>query len=257
MISWLSLAAACLVAATSALSATSNGLSDAGVEGRELARQICDLKPADNYTNTGVLRIFARGRSPERVSVRFETWATSTNWQTAHFAFGNRTNKSDLPPYPAAVLIIHRDNQPNEYRVWPISRPATETNEFAVLTGEETMIPFAGSDFWLADLGLDFFHWPAQKVLKHEIKRSQACKVLESTNPHSSASGYSRVVSWIDNDTLGIVLAEAYDAKGKLLKEFKPKDFKKVDGQYQGGRLEIRNLRNDSRSRLEFNLEKK
>ena len=51
------------------------------------------------------------------------------------------------------------------------------------------MDPFAGSDFWLCDLGLEFFHWPQQKVLKKEFHRQCACTVLESTNPNPSADG--------------------------------------------------------------------
>ena len=50
---------------------------------------------------------------------------------------------------------------------------------------------------------------------------------MESTNPNPGANGYSRVVSWIDEDSLGIVMADAYDAQGKKLKEFYPKRMSK------------------------------
>ena len=119
------------------------------------------------------------------------------------------------------------------------------------------MIPFANSDFWIADLGLEFFHWPEQKILKKEFARGRGCMVLESTNPNPSANGYSRVVSWIDEETLGIVQAKAYGAQGKLLKEFYPKDFKKVNGQWQLQSMEIDNAQTGSRTRLEFDLNKK
>jgi hypothetical protein len=105
-------------------------------------------------------------------------------------------------------------------------------------------------------LGLEFFHWPGQKVLKPEIHRSRGCTVLESTNPNPSAGGYSRVDSWIDNETLGIVEAYAYDANGRKLKDFYPKDFKKVGGQWQVQTLVIENLQTGARSRLEFDLKK-
>ena len=118
------------------------------------------------------------------------------------------------------------------------------------------MTPFAGSDFWMADLGLEFFHWPEQKILKHEMRRGRACKVLESTNPSSTTNGYSRVVSWIDNESGGIVQAEAYDFKNKLLKEFAPKSFKKVNGHWELQEMEIRNVQTGSRTRLEVDLEK-
>ena len=118
------------------------------------------------------------------------------------------------------------------------------------------MFPWAGSDFSLGDLGLEFFHWPTQKVLKKEIHRSCACTVLESTNPNLSTNGYSRVVSWIDTESLGIVEAYAYDANGKKLKNFYPKDIKKVNGQWQVQTLVMENLQTGSKSRLEFDLKK-
>jgi hypothetical protein len=113
---------------------------------------------------------------------------------------------------------------------------------------------FGGTDFLVMDLGLEFFHWPEQKLLKKEFSRNRACMVLESTNPNPSTNGYSRVVSWIDEETLGIVHAEAYDANGKLLKVFDPKTFKKVNGQWELQEIEIRNVQTGSRSRIEFDL---
>ena len=128
--------------------------------------------------------------------------------------------------------------------------------EMKSLNGSETMIPFANSDFWIGDLGLEFFHWPEQKILKRENSRGRVCKVLESTSPDPSTNGYSRVDSWIDEETLGIVQAYAYDAQGKKLKEFYPKDFKKVDGQWRVGMMEMINVQTKSRSQIEFDLKK-
>ena len=94
------------------------------------------------------------------------------------------------------------------------------------------------------------------------MRRGRACKVLESTNPDLSSTnpfppiGYSRVVSWIDNESGGIVQAEAYDLNNKLLKEFAPKSFKKVNGQWELQEMEIRNVQAGSRTRLEFDLKK-
>ena len=50
--------------------------------------------------------------------------------------------------------------------------------------------------------------------------------------------------------------AEAYDAKGKLLKEFDVKSLKKVNGQWQVEEMEICNVQTGSRTRLEFDLKK-
>ena len=117
------------------------------------------------------------------------------------------------------------------------------------------MIPFAGSDFWIADLGLEFFHWPDQRMLYSEMRRSRSCRVLESINPKPAPGVYSRVVSWIDNESGGIVHADAYDSNGKVSKQFDPKDFKKVNGEWQLEGMEIYDRVADSRTRIEFNLD--
>jgi len=130
------------------------------------------------------------------------------------------------------------------------------------------MDTFNNSDFFIADLGLEFFHWPAQKILPKttNLKRGRDYTLLESTNPNPSTNGYtrgvpdyytySRVQSWIDKETGGILEAEAYDAQGKLLKVFEPKSFKKVNGQWELQEMEIRNVQTGSRTRLEFDLTK-
>ena len=117
------------------------------------------------------------------------------------------------------------------------------------------MIPFAGSDFWVADLGLEFLHWPHQRLLKKEMRHSKSCDVLESVNPAPVPGGYARVVSWIIIESPhGIVHADAYDAGGELLKRFDPTALEKVQGEYQLEEMEIRNRKTDTRTWIKFNL---
>ena len=80
--------------------------------------------------------------------------------------------------------------------------------------------------------------------------------ILESTNPDPGTNGYSRVMSWIDTDSLGIVEAYAYDRNGKQLKDFYPDKVKKVDGQWQVETLVMENVQTGSKSRIEFDLKK-
>ncbi len=161
------------------------------------------------------------------------------------------------------LRVLHQNGQPNSYCFLKlhstslIQRLAPPTDAVPTLNENQIMSPFADSDFWIADLGLEFFHWPDQKVLRHEDKRTRACAVLESTNSNPSSGGYSRVDSWIDNETLGIVHAEAYDANGKLLKVFDPKSFKKVNGQWELQDMEIRNAQTKSRTSIKFDLKSK
>lgn len=235
MIGRLASAALGLLIFTGTVVAGTNNLSDAEVQGNQLAQQILEQRPTGNFTNTGILQIRHGDGVRTGMAVQFRTIVTATNWLVIY----ETTNEVSR----VKLMVIHSDNRPNRYQF-------RESD----LTKNEIMAPFAGSDFWIADLGLEFFHWPEQKLLKHEMRRGRACQVLESTNPNPSPNGYLRVVSWIDNETLGIVQAEAYDAKGELLKEFYPKSFKKVNGQWELQAMEIRNDQTGSRTRLEFDL---
>jgi hypothetical protein len=249
-------ASICLLSfAVGARAETTNDLSDAEIQGRKLAQQLCDTRPTEDFTNNGVFQVRdARGKSTN-TPITFEAHMTAEVWITTYMV------SSDSPSGVPHLGILHRSGKPNLYvnsvdqfdQNHKLSMPKTMirmTNENAI------MIPFANSDFWIADLGLEFFHWPEQKILKKEVKRSRGCSVLESTNLNPSTNGYSRVVSWIDNDGGGIVQAFAYDAQGKKLKEFYPKNIEKVNGQYQVQEMEMDNVQTGSRTRIEFDLNK-
>jgi hypothetical protein len=153
------------------------------------------------------------------------------------------------------LIVTHHGLSPNGYALATL-----QTNGMMALTDLPAPAlatrPFANSDFWVVDLGLEFLHWPAQKLLKKELKKGQSCAVLESQNPEPATNTYSRVVSWIDIDTGGIVLAEAFDARGKLLKEFELKEAEKVNGQWKVSELQMRNVQTGSRTTLKFNFGK-
>jgi len=259
---------------------TANGSVEALIQGRHLAQQILEQWPTENFTNTGVLIIDDGHGRRSKVPIRFHVTFTPTNWSSIYEAyFTNRTE---------SLAVVHSEGDPfrelvdgpDVHPVSPEGIPNNNTGPIfpdlvvyhiipydtydhaGVLASNSEAVrvqfaSFAGSDFSVDDLRLEFFHWLKQKILKpYEMRRGRSCKVLESVNPNPVPNGYSRVVSWIDNETLGIVQAEAYDAKGKLLKEFYPKDFKKVNGRWEVGEMEMINDQTGSRSWIKFDLNK-
>ena len=163
---------------------------DPAQAGRELVAQLLAQRPAQNYTNHGVLRIKGVGGYRAEAELGVAISVTATNWSTT-YTIGTGASET--------LTIAHTDGAPNRYYYQaPRASPAE-------VSGDATMSPVAGSDFWIADLGLEFLHWPKQTLLKKEVKRSRGCSVLESVNPHPSAGGYARVVSWLDSESGGVV----------------------------------------------------
>jgi hypothetical protein len=248
------LALAILLIAFGAAAQTTNGLSDAQIQGKQLAQEILQVRPATNFTETGALTIRTHEGTTTNIPITFTTdIGTKYGYWIVYYSIAP-TNKLY---FDTSLMLRHDNDQADTQYFFCENEIRGKQNPYKQLGKDQIMAPFADSDFWIADLGLEFFHWPDQKVLRHEDKRTRACAVLESTNPNPTPGAYSRVDSWIDNETLGIVHAEAYDADGKLLKVFDPKSFKKVNGQWELQDMEIRNVQFKSRTSIKFDLNSK
>lgn len=225
----------------SSATAQTNTISPAEKEGQALAKKITDMMPTQNYSNSAVLKIKAKGGDWVSVNVTSRVVVGRGYWK-------NIFTSDAFKPAIETFTVAHTPGQPNSFTHESQSGSAVKA------LPSSRSASFANSDFWLGDLALDFLQWPQQRVLKKEFHRNCACTVLESTAPTADKNGYSRVVSWIDGETLGVVEAYGYDAAGKLLKEFTPKSFKKVNGRWELKEIEISNVQTGSRTRLEFEL---
>lgn len=213
-------------------------------EGQALARELCALGPEKDSAMTATLHLQRNRKTEIAVPIEIKLMKGEAGWKSIYQTRG--TNAAE-----AVTLTIHQSpTGPNSYQL------LSGTNREPQSIAQNTVgTPFAGSDFWAGDLGLEFYRWPAQRITTNDIKSGQACYVLESRNAASVPGTYSKVISWIDQDTLGIVRAEAYDQQGKLLKLFVPTKVKKVNGRYQIKEVEMRNRQTGLESRLVFDLE--
>lgn len=216
--------------------------------GQALAADLCALSPEEPVAMTGKVSIRQRGQATREIPFLFKVIPGQPRWTSLYQTLAGDTNS------PPRQLLIHRSpNAANQYvLVTPDPGGHTFTHTNTHIAPTEI---FAGSDFCIGDLGLEFLRWREQKLLRKEMTMSRPCRVLESRpGPDDASLGYSRVVSWIDNETGGILRAQAYDAAGKLLKEFELNSFKKVAGQYHLEEMEMRNVQTRSRTRLIFDV---
>jgi hypothetical protein len=218
-------------------------------QARELVSHLLQQRPEQAITNSGVLKIRDAEGNQREVPARFDIVPGASNWWNVYEA-------SPATSQTAKLTIVHSDG-PNQYLISESLGSVATNSTPKKLAPNELMQPFAGSDFWIADLGLEFLHWPQQRVLRKQMRKGQFCDVLQSTNPQPAPGGYARVLSWIavnHPEDIVIVHAEAFDTRDKLLKEFDPKKVEKVNGVWQLEEMEIRNRQTGTRTRIDFNL---
>ena len=224
------------------------GPAEAKQLGQALVTELLTRRPPENATNTGVVRIRDPHGVKTETKVTFIVYVTPTNWVSVY-----ETRPVGHPERAERLTVIHHDQGQNEYAIARLA-PSPGADPISMpLGGVQLMTSFAGSDFWLADLGLEFLHWPDPRLLKKDMRKSRAADVLEARNPHPSPGGYSRVVAWIDTESGGVLHADAYDIKGERIKEFDPTSIKN----HELAEMEMRNLRTESTTWIKFDVEGK
>ena len=222
--------------------------NDTTGEGKALVEELLSRGPAEDSEIQGLLKIRAPNQPLYEIPVTMITKLTANGWDDIY-------RSAPVLHHPAEILIIkHRFGAPNEY-YYSRGKGDNAAPEPEKISTNSIWQPFAGSDFYLADLGLQFFHWDEHKIVQKEMRKGRSCRVVESINPDPDISEYSRVLSWLDYETGNLILAEGYDHQNELLKEFSVRKVSRQEDRVQVKEIEIRNDRTDSRTRLEFNYE--
>lgn len=219
----------------------------AEAEGQELAAELRVQPPP--FNTGGVLRRREpSGKWLPPLPVRLDVYEASPGWRAVYQAF-------EPTGAVTQTLVVHYAPDGSTRYEFTVLEPGGGRVEVRYLSGDEAVLPFADSDFWLVDLGLEFLRWPYQRVLRSETRKGRPCRVLESRPARVRPDNYARVLSWVDREYRGLLRAEAYGADGRMWKEFSIGSFKKVQGNWLLKQMEMRDARTDSRTRIEFDLE--
>lgn len=198
----------------------------------------------------GVLRTEAPGGAAAEVPIRLVSSVADSGLVRMEYLAGTGSGV-------ARFLVFRGGGRTNRFELGLGGAGSTKE-----VSGWGLMRSFAGTEFWLADLGQDFFGWPDQRLVRKEMRKSRPCKVLESSPSHllpvpdgvGMTDGYSRVVSWVDSETGGLLRAEAYDLKGRRLKSFSISKVAKVEGRWQLKQMRIYNYSTDRTTFLNFEV---
>jgi len=242
---WLLFLEAAVLAANPSLVPNNTPVVNPEEKGAEIARRLRSAVPSKepgcDLVRTGKLEILTRDDKITLVPFQSLVTTTPTNWSISYVGFPAEKSSETLS-------IIHAPGLSNRYTL-------TVSNRSVELCTADLVRPFAGTDFWACDLGLDFLHWPQQRVPRHEFRSSLSCWVLESTTPSPVPAGYARVLSWVTVEYgEALIHAEAYDKAGKLLKVFSIGSVIKVNGQRELKSMKMRDARTGRETELKFDL---
>lgn len=229
--------------------------------GMAIAEELREQQPEVGFTNTAVLR--QRDERGRRIEIPLVIQASvgEANWTIRYQAQLSSGQKEVLEVYFAI-------DSPPHYERWWIATDGEELNREKLKPGE-TSVPFAGSDFWICDLGLEFIHWEDQRWVRRERSNGRTCDAIDSLAPagsvsltnraDGSAGAYASVRSWVDADYRALLRAEAYNDDRILIKEFSVGSFKKVKTADGGDSwmlrdIRIRDARRDRRTELIYDL---
>lgn len=242
---------ACLISAGAGLAAEAS-LAEQQLQGQAFVQKLLHLGPRQPYVGNAILRrVGPKGAEPPlRADFQILRLGDAGPWVNFY-----QIEKGAVPTNAVTSFAVFRQaGKPAEYASGVTLENLAAAPRFQ---GTGTMQSFGGSDFWLADFGFEFLAWEEQRKLKEEMCRSQMCVVLESQTTKPAPGGYARVESWIDKETNGLIQAYAYDAKGDIMKVFKPKSFRKIGGEWQLQEMEIRNVQARTQTVITFNLSAK
>lgn len=217
-------------------------------EGRALAAELAGLQPDKNYVWSGVLQVSNPSTDESHIPVTVRIFLEPNGWRKEFEAAVTNGNFREK-------LVVIRDDAKSIRYFLNRCKFGEAFGELAAVPPDQLYQSFAQTDFSLLDLGLDFFLWPKQAIIKRDNAKTLPCRVLESVPAEVTPSGYGKVLSWIAIKNDGLMRAEVYDATGKKWKVFDPRRVAKINGRYELKEVEIRNLLTGSRTRLEFNFD--
>ena len=227
------------------LSSISTPAAESNKSGQELAAKLRAMVPGEKTEVRGWFNIQRHDQDTQRIPLVMKVNLNSGSWETIY-------DTTATGATPAERLIIrHYTDKPNEY-LWGQGGKAP-----TAVPREKLGTRLAGSDFTFMDLGMEFWHWSGQLLLKPErpaMKFGQPCDLLESSTDQP-IGGYSKVISYIDKDSGGIISAEAFAGSKRVAKAFSVKKLKKVEGRYQLQEMRMIDNKADSRTWIDFDVE--
>ena len=152
-----------------------------------------------------------------------------------------------------ALLIVNHPDRASDQWMWT---PALQRERRIALQDRSTR--FFGTDFSFEDLEERDVNQYDYRLMGEQTIDGAACWRTESVPAERKTSQYTKSEVWIRKDNYALAQVESY-VKTALVRRLKYSDFVQVQGIWTGRRMEMTDLRRNSRTmltleKLEYNL---
>ena len=152
-----------------------------------------------------------------------------------------------------ALLVVNHPDRASDQWMWT---PALQRERRIALQDRSTR--FFGTDFSFEDLEERDVDQYDYRLLGEESVDGAACWRIESVPARTKTSQYTKSEVWIRKDTYSLAQVDSY-IKQQRVRQLKYSDFAQVQGIWTARRLEMADLRRNSRTiltldKLEYNV---
>ena len=143
-----------------------------------------------------------------------------------------------------ALLVVNHPDRASDQWMWT---PAIERDRRIALQDRSTR--FFGTDFSFEDLEERDVNQYTYSLLGEDVVDQAACWKVQSVPRQGKSSQYSRSVLWLRKDNYAFARIENY-VKDQVVRRLNYTDLQQVQGIWTATKLEMHDLRRDSRTRL-------
>jgi hypothetical protein len=152
-----------------------------------------------------------------------------------------------------ALLVVNHPDRASDQWMWT---PALQRERRIALQDRSTR--FFGTDFSFEDLEERDVDQYSYRLLGEQVIDGAACWHIESTPGQKKTSQYTKSEVWIRKDTYALAQVESY-VKTQVVRRLRYGNFAQVQGIWTGRRMEMHDLRRNSRTvltleKLEYNV---
>src|SRR5688572_29949847 len=136
--------------------------NDTKGEGKALVEEILARGPAEDSEILGLLKVRPPEGSMLEVPIRMVVKVVEGGWDDIY-------ETQPVKGRPGEIFMVkHRGTNLNEY-FFGTFKTMDAKREVKKLSREGLYRPLAETDFNFFELGLEFLHWPSQKIVKKEM----------------------------------------------------------------------------------------